>query len=158
MKRFFEMLPDAEAQHANRKLFRGTKIEENHPKSCMITLGSTRFCSWISSLMLVFHLCSSTSTTPYKHHQYLESSDKLVASQKRIVERWCDDDKFKHIVENDDDIYNALKNLCTYLKKHWNKKVIVVRRVRLCMHGCRYYDQWYKGWPPFTTGVRTSIS
>ena len=134
LKRFWEVLPDKEAMFENRKLFEDTKLEENSPDIINSHCGKypiilldfwcskekvTSFGDALESLRDVVH-------EAYKRHSYLQTSDILNASQKKIVEKWCDDDTYLSLADTSLEIGVALKNLAKYLVKHFNQKVIVL--------------------------------
>lgn len=62
----------------------------------------------------------------YERHAYLCTSKKLSDSQKRIVNRWCDDDDFKNIPPISNEIRNGLENLAKYLRTHFDHTVLLL--------------------------------
>jgi len=62
----------------------------------------------------------------YVLHLYLGTSNKLIASEKKIVERCCDVHEFKTVATSQTKIHTALENLAAFLVKHFNNRVFVL--------------------------------
>ena len=132
LRRFFEILDDKKVKEANRKLFEGLLIEDcqeimkNHFGKHPVIFLDFRFSNSIGSFDDALRRIRIVVHDAYKKHKYLKTSRKLDKTQKRIINNWCDDEKFKTLAETKDEIEDALKNLAEYLFTHWGKEVFVL--------------------------------
>lgn len=60
------------------------------------------------------------------HEDYLPTSPNLTPTQKRIAEKWCDEEKYKNMARTDKGIFEALVNLASFLFIHFNKEIFVL--------------------------------
>lgn len=131
LQRFFEILPDEEEQRANRKLFENTLIEEDsdfmskHCGKYPVLYLDFRSAGSVCSYDTAFGFVRKVVQSAFKRHAYLQSSDKLIASDKKMFEVWCDNFLCATWAKTDVEIYEALEELASYLVKHHGRKILV---------------------------------
>lgn len=117
LKRFFEIPFDPEALAFNRELFKDTDIEkcesimtvhfQKHPVIYLNFRSPGSVCSYDAAFELIREVVHKV----YRSHAYLQTSGNLDSSQKRIVQKWCDQENFVTLATTDVTIYRALEKV-----------------------------------------------
>ncbi|XP_065218443.1 uncharacterized protein LOC135844223 [Planococcus citri] len=131
LKCFLEVVPSNTIMENNRALFKGLLINEHKEimechqgKYPILYLDLKAFCP-ISSITNALNQLALVVQGAYKQHDYLESSSELSDYEKTAFKMWCD---LVDIPEPREGliINSALINLANYLKKYWQKDVIIL--------------------------------
>ncbi len=132
LRRFFEILDNEEEQRMNRESFKGLLIEKEknimnnyfgkYPVIFLNFLSGTP----ISSIQAAVEKICVAVQRAYKEHAYLSTSDKLEDYEKEECAEWRRMNFRKNPVKMYEHINTALTNLAEYLKKHWQKSVLVL--------------------------------
>ncbi len=132
LKYFFEILENEEELQRNRALFNNLLIgkekyimDKYFGKHLVLFLSlDPKQCG--SSYKGIFDFICLVTRRAYREHAYLSKSDKLEDYEKEECAKWCRIDFWTNPVETEQFIYEALRTLVKYLKKHWKRNVIVL--------------------------------
>lgn len=115
IRNFFEKLPDAEAAEANRKLFIDLKINKfEDVVNDHLGKYSVIFLNFYATSIFSYDdaLCFVKKVVHYAfiEHNYLINSNILNASQKKYVNKWCDEVLEDETVTSPNNLIKALNN------------------------------------------------